>query len=375
MEMKKYNQIKSIFLAMLLVMCAVFASSAAAASSAEGNKAPGAFFDKLDNGVKNIQENARRPIATTLFDAGLTIAFRTIPWALAIAGSLAVLYMIIEAMGVLSGKNGSMLTVIFDVGLPVVLCSYLLLKYPTVIKDFAGADGPLQFIRMIGGDAITSVFNMYSSILKMIASAISNSTATVLKTASFFNLDNTMVAIFDALITVIFALAIILLCFVGLAEIMGLLLMGPFLTAVAVAFGPIFIAGIVTPWTREYFSKWLGFLVAAAVLTGVLGVSVSIAATLFEQFGFAEVVASPTPTAIGMLIATITLMSINSLIQQTPAIANALVPGSFGATKTAGAAVKDGAKTAKDAAKSVSGGAGKIRKAAMAKILPGKKTS
>jgi hypothetical protein len=346
-----------LFLFSMICSCAY--GQNAPTNKPDSKNPPGTFLTGI-SGVSQTIKNKMADIGTTdggiggkLFDTGLNIAKKTTTWALSIAGTLALLYLIIEAFGILSSKNGALIQVIFDVGLPVILCSYLLLNYATLIQNFAGFGNQsfLSFIRGLGGDPISGVMDMFTAILTMIEKAVKNAWNNVSVFWGLNEFTNLLIALVDLAISITFVLLIIGLCFSGLAEVIGLVLMGPFLGAVAVAFGPIFIAGVVTPWTREYFSKWVGFLVASAVLTGVVGVCITIATTLFATFNFLSVAGTSAPTATSLMMAAIIVMSINSLIQQAPSIANAMVPGSFGASAGSGKAVGEGAKKVGNAAK------------------------
>lgn len=315
----------------------------------------GTFFSNLSAAANAIKAKAGNSVSEGLFSAGLTYSKPTVAWALAIAGSLATLYLIVESIGVISGKNSSMIVVLFDVGLPAVFTAYLLINYEPLILTFAGKGGLLDFIRNIGGDATLTVMDMYSAVLKLITTSITEAWAGY--TSAFKLGPNMLGGIFGSAInvlgTILFSLVIIALCLAGLAEIIGLILMGPFLCAIAVAFGPIFICTLVSPWTREYFGRWVGFLVASSVLTGVVSICVGVATSLFQTFNFAEIAGDSHPSATALLIAAVLIMSINSLIQQAPAIASALVPGSVGASKGSGNAVKDGWKMVGGKAKAI----------------------
>ncbi len=304
---------------------------------------PGAFFTNIANAAKSLQSKASKGISEGLIDAGQRIAAKnSSKWALGIAGSLALIYLIVETIQAL-GRNGSMTQILFDVGLPVVLCAYLLTNYEQLISDFAGTQSFLSHVRSLGGDPATGIVEMYSLVLQMVATTISTACRDLTDTFSVFTISASLLALFDAVMVTLFALVILGLCLVGTVEMLGLILMGPFLSAVGIAVGPFFIAGLVTPWTREYFSKWLGLLIGSAVLTGVLGVCVSVASALFSSFNFYDVAGISTPSATSLLIVAIVLMTVNALIQQAPAIASALVPGSLGASKGVANAIREGA--------------------------------
>lgn len=361
------NILQSIILFLLVATLSIGAhAQTQPASEDTTEKVGGSFFDNLAGAATYIKKKAGTSVADTLFNAGLGYSRQTLTWALAVAGSLATLYLVMESIGLLSGRNSSAVQVLFDVGLPVVLAAYLLLNYENLILTFAGKGGFLDYVRNFAGDATLTIMDMYSAILKLIADSITQSWVNFRGSLKLSPnvITNVVGAAVDVVGTLLFSLVIIVLCFSGLAEIVGLVLMGPFLGGVAVAFGPIFISTVVTPWTRDYFGKWLGFLVGSAVLTGVVSLCVGIATTLFTTFGFADIAGETTPSATALLIAAIMIMSINSLIQQAPGIASALVPGSIGASRGAGGAVSKGVEAVKGKAKAIGDTAKGIRDSA-----------
>lgn len=304
---------------------------------------PGAFFASIANAAKSLQSKANQNLSSGLLEAGRKIATTSmITWALGAAGSLAMVYWIFMTIQAL-GQDRPMAHVIFEVGLPVVICAYLLQNYDLLISEFAGSSGFLSYIRNVGGDPVGGVIEMYSKVLQMVALAIGTACQDLTDTFSVFTIKASLLALFDAAMAVLFALVILGLCLSGTVEMLGLILLGPFLGAVAIAVGPIFIAGLVTPWTRDYFGKWLGFLVGSAVLTGVLGICISIASALFATFNFYEIAGTSAPSAMALLIVAIVIMTVNALIQQAPAIASALVPGSLGASKGVANSIRKGA--------------------------------
>jgi type IV secretory pathway VirB6-like protein len=129
---------------------------------------------------------------------------------------------------------------------------------------------------------------------------------------------------------------------------LGLILLGPFLYAIGVSLGPLMISGLVTPWTRDYFTKWVQFLVIAAGLEAVIGVVLTIATSVITHLS-GSALGSDSPTAVSMFILTVMVMVVNSLIGQAPGIASALFPGHVGASKGGGEAMNRALKNMKPA--------------------------
>jgi len=329
-------------------------------ATAPPKKAPGGMFMGLKGVVTQLggtmSQASGATLSTTLFNGGLEIGKATLMWAKGLAASLAILYFVVEGISFATGKNPSLKSSVVEIGVPVAFCAFLLLNYEKLIADFCGQNGLLSYVRMVGGNPADGVMKFYGQIMTTVVSAIGDAGTTYVKTWSIAAPLDTATALVDLLVTIIFALGVALVALMGLAETLGLILVGPFLTAVGVALGPVFIACIVTPWTREYFGKWIGFVVSASLLTGVIGICVRIATGLFGTFNFERYAGAADPTAMTMLLALIILATVNSLIAQSPAIASALVPGSIGASKGGGGHIGGAAKHAGKRMKNAAGG-------------------
>lgn len=310
----------------------------------------GGFFDSLKH-IGTVLSRRISELSTDQFtQAGMGYAGKLTTPALMIAGSLSLIYLFYEALHYLANRSTAPLQIALDVGIPAILAAALISNYASRMSEF---NALLDILRNIGGDPagiIDNVVKLYSSVFELISICIANAFKAVGSEAlsAFTSLganSSVLLSIVDLIITLLFAMLIVALVLLGLAEIIGLLLMGPFLFAVGVAFGPIFLAGLVTPWTRDYTARWIGFIISAAVLTGIMGIIIGLSATVFNTLGFQSVTESATemPTAGHLAIAAIVLMAVNSLIAQAPAIASAITPGTFGARNTAGSAVTAGA--------------------------------
>jgi hypothetical protein len=345
------NLIKTILIALLFALMAMQGARAAdPAPAQEEAMQAGSFFENMDGAVREVGRKAGRDLGKTLATSGYTVAATMSTVALGIAGALGVVYLLYEVMQFLSGRTKSMLQVLFDVGIPCIFAAAFITQYAKLLPMF---EGFLDVFRNLAGnlsggseDPFNGILNVYTSVIGKITDAIK--TAFTTNAANVFSMvapSKIMVSVIDLLVTILFSLAILVLLLIGVAEVLGLLLIGPFLFAVGVAFGPIMIAGLVTPWTRDYFTKWLQFLVISAGLTGVINVIFTIAKQLMDTVQ----VGAPTngePTSVSLIITAILILTINSMISQAPSIASALFPGHVGVSKSSGAAVAGAAKKA-----------------------------
>ena len=329
---------------------------APASPPASGAKEPpvgGAFFRNLDQVGAQIKAKSGGSLNNVMFNIGVAISKDVVTYAWSLGGGLLLLMLVVSSFDMLTGRT-TLLQAAVDIGLPMALAVYLLSNYERHIGSFAGADGVLAFMRKVGGDPSVSVFDLYGALLGMVGRAIEQAWSGV---GQAFDADpwSAVLALGDLLVTVLFVLLIVWLCFVGLAEIFGLLLAPGFLCAVGVALGPFFIVGVLTPWTRDYFTRWVGFVVASAVLSGLVGVCLAIATGIFVAFDFTSVTSSAFPTSTGLAIAAVTIMGINAMIQQAPSMTSALVPGSTGILRGAGNSVRDSASLGLDVIKDLGG--------------------
>lgn len=342
------NFLKTIVLAFLFALMTMQGASAAEPAPEQPVEA-GGFFEKMDGAVRVVGQRAGRDLSGTLSASGYAIAATMTPTALNIAGALGVVYLLYEVMQFLSGRTKSMLQVLFDVGIPCLFAAAFISQYARLLPMF---EGFLDVFRNLAGglsggssDPFTGILNVYTAVIGKITDAV-QAAFTAARGAMNISDGPTkfMVTLVDLLLTVFFALAILVLLLIGVAEVLGLLLIGPFLFAVGVAFGPIMIAGLVTPWTRDYFTKWLQFLVISAGLTGVINVIFTIAKQLMDKVAVANDTGEA--TAVGLMIVAILILTINSMISQAPSIASALFPGHVGVSKSTGGAVASAGKKA-----------------------------
>jgi hypothetical protein len=343
------NLIKTIVIALLFALMAMQGARAAdPAPAKEETMEAGSFFHNMDGAVREVGKRAGRDLGNTLKASGYSIAATMSKVALVIAGALGVMYLLYEVMQFLSGRTKSMLQVLFDVGIPCIFAAAFITQYPKLLPLF---EGFLDVFRNLAGnmsggseDPFTGILNVYTSVIEKISEAIKTAFTTNAKNVfKMVSPSKIMISVIDLLVTILFSLAILVLLLIGVAEVLGLLLIGPFLFAVGVAFGPIMIAGLVTPWTRDYFTKWLQFLVISAGLTGVINVIFTIAKQLMDTVQ----VGAPTnsePTSVSLIITAILILTINSMISQAPSIASALFPGHVGVSKSSGSAAASAAK-------------------------------
>lgn len=342
------------------------------ATTAQPQKS-GAFFANLEGSMRRFNEKINKDLGKVMKDVAVKdIAPKVKTPALAIGGGLALIYLFLECIQFMAGKRNSMVTVLFDIGIPCTFAVLLINNYEARIMQF---DELLDVFRManLQTNPTGQLMSMYGAVLTDVGKAIGSLFMNLIDPVTLVTAPagSWISAFADFIATLIFTLVILYLVLMGIAEVFGLVLLGPFLSAVGMAFGPLLIIGLVTPWTIDFFKKWVQFLVVSAGLTGVINVILSIATSLFgpSGMGLAQLTDNGEPTAAGMIIVNVMLMTVNSLVAQAPTIASALLPGSIGAHRGAAEGVKKGlgkvggkaaSKSAKKVGAQVSGALKKI---------------
>lgn len=299
---------------------------------------PGAFFLGLEKSVTVLMGKMSTSLLQNFLEEALKIAATTVNFSLELAGGLALLYLMKEGVSVMTGGAGNITQSLVDAALPMCVCSFFINDYQHLVELLVGPESLLASVRNLGNDPVTLILQMYSSLMGLVGRAISSAFSTFGATASIYSPGTTTMAAIDVLLTVIAALGVLVIAGRGISAILGLLLMGPFMGAVGVALGPIFIACLASPWTREYFNKWLGFLVASTFLSGILGICIDLACQLFQTFNFKSYLDTGSPSFVIMVFLILVITTINSLLEQAPSIVSALVPGSFSVSSRSGAA-------------------------------------
>lgn len=312
----------------LLCLIALIVGFMGSARAADSSDEGGNFYrglEKISNSVANRINGASGSMSGAMYTTALSISSKLTPVALRVGGTLAFIFLVVGAIKSFGGRGDSMAQVVFDVGLPVVFAGALIHDYSTRMDELKKF---LEVIQNLSGTPVSNMFGLFGTVLKSIGQAFLLTFSELAHQCSS-SITGCLSAFADALISLLFMIPIMLLIFTGIAEVAGLLLLGPFLFAVGVAFGPLFIATLVTPWTNDYFGKWLGFIVGSAFVTGVAGVVTTIAVTIFDPVLNAAAF-NGDMVAVSLGTVAILIITLNSMLAQVPGIASALVPGTLG---------------------------------------------
>ena len=312
-------------------------------------------------------------VTGSLQGAGMGLADKSQVFALALGGGLALLYLLYQTF-LLMAKRTNFVQMMFDIGVPCVIAGFLIQNYSSLFNNFVGPNMMGQVTSLGGNNPLSATFNMYGTVFSVCSNVMENEfgllsaatggpdsgfIGTMKALMSLTNWGEIGIILLEMLVVCIFVILCVLICLDGVAEVVGLVLLGPFLIGVACAFGKIFIVFLVTPWTRTWFGNWLAFLIGGGMITAVMNVIMNIAGTMFGALIPAQLATEQTQAASGpatMLEVVCILMAVNSLIKQTPQIASNLI-GGFGGVGSADAVRKNAKIAAKGSAKGAAGAA------------------
>ena len=97
---------------------------------------------------------------------------------------------------------------------------------------------------------------------------------------------------------------------IALAELIGVMLFGSVMAGIGVALGPYFVIAGVTPWSRGYMEKWLGFTLAACFYKSLISIILTLLQPFITSFTSATAAAASAPTGLlmGAAIAMVAFM-------------------------------------------------------------------
>lgn len=286
-------------------------------------------------------------LVTTFKDRALAIAHRLDNIALALAGALAVAGLLWNVTLALINRDPVVETVAEAV-LFASLVGFLIRTYEepvTWVIDLG--DQILNTVSPggIAGGVGRFIASFYHAFFAMLAKAGNN--------MMYMDIFNIAAAMADFLISLFLLIVAAVLGIYALLELVGVLFLGPIIVGIAVSLTPIFVACLITGWTRKWFDQWLNFLVNGAMITALTAIVLELM-TSFIRLPLA---------ADGFLIGETIAMALicaglGKIFTAIPGFADAILPGRTGAkAMTAGKGGGLAGSVASQAGKVASGGA------------------
>ena len=309
------------------------ANSGAGATSGSCNKnEPNAEVASLQLIYKGVENKFGDDMLQAFADAGKSIAGNLIDPARALGGSLLLAYIL---FGISKNLASQKATLGFVVDALVVggIVAGILGSYDIVVSSAVGLAKGLNGI--VGGDNPLNILStFFMQFLQGLGNAWEKGSAEW-KCASGLQVFSFIGEIILAVLILI--VAILYICS-AIVEIFTALAVGPILLGLGIAIGPIFIATFVTPITKGFFDRWLGFIAGAAIFQ-------FIAYTIVVLVG--QFLGTVTQSEMSFLAQAISIALVAAVLgkvfQQVPSIVSSLVPGSLGVSSVSGSSVASGA--------------------------------
>jgi type IV secretion system protein TrbL len=281
----------------------------------------GKSFQSLGAIGNAIGEPFRDTDARTL-QAGQSIAGGLIGSAKILAGGLALLSFLWGLALYFTKIKGTVFEVLFNAILPASLVAVLLSNY----------DKFVSFVGWVAG--LFNVGDPYASFASLIGKVFAAIGMGAYRTLEGFSCATqgfwpSLGAILDGFIGLLIYLICIVVALLAAAEFAFVLVLGSMMVGLAVAVGPLFMASAVTPVSKGFFDKWLGFIFAAFLIKVVAGLVVKIMDGVMSNV-LSAIVNPGTSVAVSALASVIMLWVLKQLVGQVPSIASALVPGTLG---------------------------------------------
>lgn len=264
---------------------------------------------------------------------GMTISTGLLTGAKIIAGTIALasmLWGLIKA----HADHESPMAVIVESLLFAMVTAVLLSMYSQIVSNVA--DFGTWVTGAIGGSLGSSVTNLFGSIIKAIGAAMAKLSNGAPSGMSFWS--GGFSNIIDSVLSFIVLIVALLFVVGAIVELVSVILLGPVIFGLAIAFGPIFIATIPSGWTRAWFNHWWNFLISGALLYAVAVAVVQLVSTAIGA-------AIQTPPAgggtilIGQALAmALVCRALGSIFAQIPRMSDGLFPGRHGLSQAKGSA-------------------------------------
>ena len=296
------------------------------AQATSQDKGPGSFFSKIETISITIGAKLKNDFSEKMKATSLEIARNLVVPGLSIGGALSLLYLFFQGIKFLGNSQAKNFTnVIFEVVVLATVAAFLIKNYAVFINSGTGL---LNIFANVAGAGLggDNIIQFFTSILFMVGLSFKAAFSNVFDISVLGLGRSLLLAVLDLFFTGVFLLTVLAVTLKILSDCVVFILMGPFLFSIGLAFGPVLIPGLVTPWTRAYFTKWIHFLIASAVLSGVVALVFSLGRFMLEAINFTSFSSADTPVAINLAISLIFLLAFRTLVRRVPKIVEALVP-------------------------------------------------
>lgn len=285
------------------------------------------FFSGIETATARFEGMTN--VKATLIQGGSDTAAKIVPFAKGIAGGLAVLSLLWGIARAMWAGQGTPITATLDVLVPSLIVAFLLTSYSGTIAVLQ--EGTDMISSVLPGPW-TAVVKLFSAMFGAIVAGFQHTIAAI-DCVGVFSSGFLWAVGVTAVSCVLLIYATI--CVVdGLIEIVRVLFLGPFLAAVGIAVGPIFVAFGVSGWTRSWIGPWLGFTIQALLLSFFSSLVLLLMATPFtavsDAMRFGDVRSSSGVVMLDCLMIVGLSLLASRLFAQIPQIVSTLFPGNLG---------------------------------------------
>lgn len=303
-------------------------SGGAATSSGSCNKSePNAEVASLQLIYKGVESKFGNDMLQAMADSGKAIAGNLIDPARALGGALLLAYILFGISKNLAAQKAT-LGFVIDALVVGGIVAGILGAYDIVVSSAVSLATGLNGI--VGGDNPLNVLStFFAQLFRGLASAWEKGSAEW-KCA---NAAQALAFLGEIILAVLILLVALWFICTAILEIFTAIALGPILLGLAIAVGPIFIVTFVTPITKAFFDRWLGFIVGAAIFQ-------FIAYTIVVLIGqFLGTIAQSDMSFLAQAISIALIAAVlGKVFQQVPSIVSSLVPGSLGVSSVSGTA-------------------------------------
>lgn len=287
--------------------------------------------------VKSVADIILSPInsaQSTISSQANSMASSATPIALTLAGVLALAYFLWGVLDSLAGSGDSIMGVVVGALIPAAIVAACLGSYSSLISTNGGLQGILSsFTQAATGSSSAS--GSIASFAQQMFNVLMSSVKALFQGLGCINIWSWTVGIalqliFGALIIIV-ALAFAV---IALGELVGVMLTGIIMVAIAVAVGPLFVACAVSSWSKGFFQQWLKFLLGASAYQMIISVILSLVSSMLTSAQ--SQISSVNPAAVdskagvsfaGLLGMVGITWVLTHLFRQIPMIAHGLVGG------------------------------------------------
>lgn len=255
-------------------------------------------------------------------EAATIMSINVIGLAKALAGVIGLLTIIWEAMMNMKDDkpvaNGLIETVIYT-----ALILFLLQTYPTIVGDFTYLGLQVLTTATGAGDIGVIVTQFITGFIGKIFTMIAG-------VWHGFTLA-TLTSIPDAIFAALCSVAALIFAIMALVQIIEVALIGPVIFALGIVLGPLFIACLISSWTRSWFQSWINFMVNAACITAILGIVVTLVYKVAVQGNDLLTPGASNYLSSDALATALLAYIFGKIFSAVPGYADALLPGRTGA--------------------------------------------